>query len=92
MFQGWKDSSVVKTTGCSYRGLGFGSLHPHSILQPFIIPVPGDLMPFSGLLRPQAFMWYTYINANKTRKNKKKSLFFLKRKFQEVDVMFLFQS
>lgn len=79
MFQGWKSGSVFKTTGCSYRGLGFGSLYPHSILQPLITPVPGDRIPFSGLLRHQALMWHTYINAGKTHKNKILKSFFKKK-------------
>ena len=37
----WKDGSVVKNTGCSYRGLGFHSQH----LQPSVIPVHGDTVP-----------------------------------------------
>lgn len=73
MVQGWKDGSVVKTTGCSYRGLRFGSQHPHNIVQPFIILVPGALTPSSGLLRHQVFMWYTNINAGKTHTNKNKN-------------------
>jgi hypothetical protein len=40
---GWRDGSGVKSTGCSSRGLGFNSQHPHGSLQLFVTPVPGDL-------------------------------------------------
>jgi hypothetical protein len=30
--RGWRDSSVVKSTGCSSRGPGFSSQHPHGSL------------------------------------------------------------
>ena len=39
---GVRDSSVVKSTGCSFRGLGFTSQHPHGSLQLSVTPVPGD--------------------------------------------------
>ena len=36
---GWRDGSVVKSTGCSSRGPGFSSQHPHGSLQLFVTPI-----------------------------------------------------
>ena len=48
---GWRDGSVVTSTGCSSRGPGFSSQQPHGSSQPPVTPVPRDLMPSSGLCR-----------------------------------------
>lgn len=40
---------AVKSTGYSSRGSRFDSLHPHGGSQPSVIPVLGNVMPFSGL-------------------------------------------
>lgn len=51
-----------KSTGCSCRGQGFtapGSSHLT------VIPVPEDLMSFSGFHGHQALVWCTDIYANK---------------------------
>jgi len=42
---GWKDGSVIKSTGCSSRGFRFNSQHPCGSSQLSVIPVPGDLTP-----------------------------------------------
>ena len=60
MNRDWRDGSGVKSTGCSYRGPRFNSLHPHGGSQPSITPVPGDPMPSSNLQGHQAHMWQTY--------------------------------
>jgi hypothetical protein len=40
---GWRDGSVVESTGCSSRGLGFNSQHPlRGSLQLYVTPVPGN--------------------------------------------------
>jgi hypothetical protein len=39
---GWRDGSVIKSTGCSSRGQRFDSQHPHGSLQSSLTPVPGD--------------------------------------------------
>lgn len=36
-----RNGSVVKSTGCSCRGLGFDSQHPHDGLQPSVTQLPG---------------------------------------------------
>lgn len=54
----WRDSSVVKCTGCSCKGSGFYSWYPHGSSQPSVIPVREDLMPFSGLCRHWSLVWY----------------------------------
>ena len=41
-----KDHSAVKSTGCSCRGPGFNSQHPHDNWQPSVTLVSGDLVPF----------------------------------------------
>ena len=46
---GWRDSSVVKSTGCSWRGLNFDFQHLYGSSQSFETPVPWDLMAFSDL-------------------------------------------
>jgi hypothetical protein len=42
----WK---VVKRTDCSCRGPRLGSQHPHGSPQLSLTPVPGDMMPSTGL-------------------------------------------
>ena len=42
-------SSRVQSTGCSFRGPGFGSQHPWVSLQPSITSVAGQLTPSDGL-------------------------------------------
>ena len=37
---GWRDGSAAKSTGCSSRGPGFNSQHPHGSLQLSGTPVP----------------------------------------------------
>jgi len=39
---GWKNSSVTKSTGCSYRDPGFSSQCP--LYSPLVTSVPGNLM------------------------------------------------
>jgi hypothetical protein len=39
---GWRDGSVVKSTGCSSGGPVFNSLQPHGSSQLSVTPVPGD--------------------------------------------------
>ena len=53
----WKDVSVVKSTGCSFRGLKFYSQHPHYHLQLSVTPDPENPGPSSGLHAHQAHMW-----------------------------------
>ena len=43
------DSSVVKSTGCSFRGLEFNSQHPYDGLQPSITVVTLDIMNSYGV-------------------------------------------
>ena len=40
---GWRDGSVVKSIGCSSKGLGFNFQHPHGSSQQFATSVPGVL-------------------------------------------------
>lgn len=47
-------SSAVKNTDYSCRVPGFSSHHPHGKSQSSVPPVPGDSMPYTGLLRHQA--------------------------------------
>ena len=39
----WRDCSGDNSTGCSSRGPGLRSQHPHDSWQPTVTPVPGDL-------------------------------------------------
>lgn len=48
--RGWRVSSRVKSTCCSYKGPGLGFQHPHGLSQASITLVPGDLMYSSGFL------------------------------------------
>jgi hypothetical protein len=41
--KGWRDGSVVKSTGCSSRGAWFSSQQPHNVLQLYVTPIPEDL-------------------------------------------------
>ena len=43
--QGWRDGSVVKSTGCSSRGPQFNSQHPHGSSQLSVTPASGDPTP-----------------------------------------------
>jgi hypothetical protein len=43
--RGWRDSTVVKSTYCSSRGLRFHSQHQHGGSQPSVSPVPGLFWP-----------------------------------------------
>jgi hypothetical protein len=45
-FRGWKDGSMVKSTGCSFRGPRFNSQYSHGNLKPSVTPVPGYLIFF----------------------------------------------
>jgi len=54
--------SAVKSTGFSPRGPEFDSQHPHSGLELFLTPVPGDPTPSSGCLRAaETHMVYKHI-------------------------------
>lgn len=46
---GWRYVSMVKSSGCSCRGLGFESQRPHRGLKPSVAQIPRNLMPSSGL-------------------------------------------
>lgn len=51
---GWevaRDTVQSKSTDWSCRGTGFGSQHPQGSFQPAVIPVPEDMIHFSGLGR-----------------------------------------
>jgi hypothetical protein len=37
MFQGWRDGSEVKSTGCSFKGHEFNSQQPHGGSQPSVM-------------------------------------------------------
>jgi hypothetical protein len=54
---------MAKSTG-SPRGLRFNPQQPHGSSQPFLTPVPWDLVPSFGLLRTRQ-MCYTDIHAGK---------------------------
>jgi hypothetical protein len=56
-------SSVVKSTGCSFRGPGLSSHKPDDGSQLFVTPVPGHLVPSSGLHRNFIYK-YTDMHAN----------------------------
>lgn len=59
---------MVKGTCCSSRGFRGNSEHP----------VPGDLMPSTGLCEHETCMWYADIHAGKTliqKKNPKRKTF-----------------
>jgi hypothetical protein len=43
--RGWRDDSVVKNGGCSFRGAGFDSQHPHGSSQLSATPVAEDPIP-----------------------------------------------
>jgi hypothetical protein len=61
----WDDGSVGKCTLCSFRGLGFGSQHPHDSSQPSKTPVPGNLVPSSGFCWHQVYMHIHTCSPNK---------------------------
>ena len=56
----------LRSTGCSSRGPRFNSQHPHGSSQVSVTPVPGDLIPSSGLHGHQAHTWCTYIHVDRT--------------------------
>lgn len=69
IYMDWSGGSVVKGTCCSSRGFRGNSEHP----------VPGDLMPSTGLCEHETCMWYADIHAGKTlihiQKNPKRKTF-----------------
>ena len=65
--RGWRGGSAVKSTGCSSRGAGFNSQHPHGGSEPSVTPVPGDLDPPTP-----------HMHAGKTPVNKIKITYLLK--------------
>lgn len=73
---GWRDGSVIGSTGCSEGGSGFGSYHPHGSLQLAVIPVSTNPVLSSGLcghLCMQAVHMHTCgqnTHTHKTIKNK----------------------
>lgn len=65
----------VKNTG----GQNSLSQYPHSALQTSVTPVPGDLMPSSGLHCHYAYTLYIGIHASRTPMHKKKKLLNVKK-------------
>ena len=63
---GWRDGSVVKTTGCSSRRPKFCAQHPHGGPQMLVTPVPEDLIPSSGLCVHQAYTLCRDIHSGNT--------------------------
>lgn len=57
---GWRDGSVIGSTGCSEGGSGFGSYHPHGSSQLLVTSVPENLMSSFASLSG-ACMWNTYM-------------------------------
>lgn len=43
------DGSVVRSTVCSWRGLGFGFQHPYGSSQLPVTSIPGDWCPLASL-------------------------------------------
>jgi hypothetical protein len=60
--KGWRDGSVVKSSGGSSRSSGFHSQHPHDSSQTSLNPDPRDPMPSSAF---QACRWSTDIHTSK---------------------------
>lgn len=63
---GLEGCSAVKSTCHSCKGPGLGSQHLSGDFQLFSTPVPGTLMPPSGLLRREASSQCAYTCAGKT--------------------------
>ena len=72
--EGWRNGSGFKSTGCSCRGPGFDSQHPHGSSQVCASPVPGDLMPSSGLHRPCRHRVYRHTCRQNTHTHKMKEI------------------
>lgn len=70
MVRGWRDGSVLKSSGCSSRPR-FNSQHPHGSLQQSITAFPGDLMPSSDHVVHQVCTRYTDLHAGETLMNMK---------------------
>jgi hypothetical protein len=64
--QSWREGSVVKSTGCSSRGLGFSSQNPRGVSEPLATSITGNQMPSPRLLGPLASTWYTHTHAGQT--------------------------
>lgn len=61
----WRVDSAVKRTWCSCRGPGFSSQHPHMVAHNCpLTPVPGKLVPSSGLHRNHTQRMLMYTQAN----------------------------
>lgn len=64
--RGWRDDAMLKSIGCSCRGLRFESHYPHDSSQPSITSVPRDLTPSSDLYRNCTHTWYSDTHLKKT--------------------------
>ena len=64
--QTWEDGSVVKNIGCSSRGPGFSSQHPHGGSQLSITPVPGICHPLVASMGTRHKVVHTDIQTYKT--------------------------
>jgi hypothetical protein len=63
----------VQSTVCSSRGPGFRSQHPRVASQPFVTPVPRDVIPSSGLQgQSQPFGAHTHMQLKPPMHVKKK--------------------
>jgi hypothetical protein len=65
--KGWRDSSTVKSTGCSSRGPEFNSQQLHGGSQP-------------SVMRSDALFWHAGVHADRALIYKKQTNKFLKKK------------
>lgn len=78
-FRVWSDGSAVKSPGCSCKGPSFNSKHPYSDSQLLGTPIPGIVMPSSGLPGTRytcdtsnTYTQSTYIHLKRKRKGEEK--------------------
>jgi hypothetical protein len=53
----WRDGSVVKSPGCSWRGPDFSSQQPHGHWQPSVTPVPRNPWSLGPRHASKTYIW-----------------------------------
>lgn len=80
----WRDGSLVRSTGCSFREHRVNPQHPHSTSQPTVTAVLGDPTTSSFLSGHQAFIGARHICRKNTYTYKINTFLMVKCTFQLI--------
>lgn len=70
----WRESVAVRSTCCSFRGLGLGSQHTHGSSKPFVTPFSGISYLFQPSRAPGMHVVHRYTCRQNTQTHKTKIL------------------